>query len=197
MNPDQSALVVVDVQNDYCDDQGAFGRNGAELQPVQAAAERIVHLVDAARRAGVPVVWVKTHHDKWTNSPMWLSRKARKGMAICVPDSWGAEFYRVEPAADEVVVVKHRYSGFVGSRLPIVLRTLARPTLIFCGVTTNVCVESTLRDAFMRDYDTVLAEDCAAAFTEREHDAAVHNVRTYFGRVADSATIAGLWSTPA
>jgi len=195
MNPDQSALVVVDVQNDYCDDHGAFGRNGAELGPVQAAAERIVHLVEVARRAGVPVVWVKTHHDKWTNSPMWLTRRSSKGLELCVPDSWGADFYRVKPAAGEVVVVKHRYSAFVGSRLEIVLRALARPTLIFSGVTTNVCVESTLRDAFMRDYDTVLVEDCAAAFTKPEHDGAVYNVRTYFGRVVDSATLEGQWSS--
>ncbi len=196
MKPRECALVVVDAQNDYCDDQGTFGKLGAQLGAVQAAAERIVHLVEVARRAGVPVVWVKTHHDRSTNSPTWLARRTRKGLEICATDSWGAEFYRVKPAADEIVVVKHRYSAFVGSKLEVVLRTLARSTLIFCGVTTNVCVESTLRDAFMRDYDTVLAEDCAAAFTTAEHDGAVHNVRTYFGRVAGSATIEGLWATP-
>ena len=196
MKPQECALVVVDVQNDYCDDQGTFGKLGAQLGAVQAAAERIVHLVEVARRAGVPVVWVKTHHDRSTNSPTWLARRTRKGLEICATDSWGAEFYRVKPAADEIVVVKHRYSAFVGSKLEVVLRTLARSTLIFCGVTTNVCVESTLRDAFMRDYDTVLAEDCAAAFTTAEHEGAVHNVRTYFGRVAGSATIEGLWATP-
>ena len=197
MTPDACALIVIDVQNDYCDDQGTFGKLGFHLGAVQAAAERIVHLVEVARRAGVPVVWVKTHHDRSTNSRNWLSRRTRAGLEICATDSWGAEFYRAKPAADEIVVVKHRYSAFVGSKLEVVLRTLARPTLVFCGVTTNVCVESTLRDAFMRDYDTVLAEDCAAAFSEREHDGAVHNVRTYFGRVADSATIAGLWATSA
>ncbi len=196
MRPSECALVVIDVQNDYCDDQGAFGKHGATLGALQKAADRVVHLVEVARRAGVPVVWVKTHHDRSTNSPMWLSRSTRKDMEICATGSWGSEFYRVKPAADEIVVVKHRYSGFVGSKLEVVLRTLARPMLIFCGVTTNVCVESTLRDAFMRDYHTVLVEDCAAAFTRPEHDGAVHNVRTYFGRVTDSAAIEGLWATP-
>ena len=196
MKPQECALVVVDVQNDYCDDQGTFGKLGAQLGAVQAAAERIVHLVEVARRAGVPVVWVKTHHDRSTNSPTWLARRTRKGLEICATGSWGAEFFRVKPAGDESVVVKHRYSAFFGTKLEVVLRVLARPTLLFCGVTTNVCVESTLRDAFMRDYAAVLVEDCAAAFTKPEHDGAVHNVRTYFGRVTDSVTIEERWATP-
>jgi ureidoacrylate peracid hydrolase len=99
----------------------------------------------------------------------------------------------VAPAPDEGVVVKHRYSAFVGSRLPVVLRALGRPTLVLAGVTTNVCVESTARDAFMRDHEVVLVEDCAGAFTRAEHEAAVHNVRAYFGRVLDAATLEGHW----
>ncbi len=97
MKPGECALVVIDVQNDYCDEQGTFGKHGAQLGPIQAAMDRVVHLVEAARRARVPVVWVKTHHDKWTNSPMWLSRSTRKGLEICATGSWGAEFYRVKP----------------------------------------------------------------------------------------------------
>ena len=196
MKPSECALVVIDVQNDFCDDQGTFGRQGALLGPIQAAVDSIAHLVEVARRAGVPVVWVKTHHDPSTNSLTWLSRGARQGEEICATGSWGAEFFRVKPAGDESVVVKHRYSAFVGTKLEVVLRVLARPTLLFCGVTTNVCVESTLRDAFMRDYQAVLVEDCAAAFTKPEHDGAVHNVRTYFGRVTDSVTIEERWATP-
>jgi ureidoacrylate peracid hydrolase len=101
-------------------------------------------------------------------------------------------------APDECVVVKHRYSAFVGSRLPVVLRALGRPLLLLAGVTTNVCVESTARDVFMRDRDVVLVEDCTAAPTKAEHDAAVHNIRASFGRVLDAATLEGAWqSAPA
>jgi ureidoacrylate peracid hydrolase len=193
---DQCALVVIDVQNDYCHDDGVFGRNGAALGPIQAAVDRIPAVVDVARRVRVPVIWVRTEHGPFTDSPMWLSRRVRSGGAICVAGSWGAEFYRVRPAPDERVVVKHRYSAFVGSALPVVLRSLGRPVLLFAGVTTNVCVESTLRDAFMRDWSVALVEDCAAALTKEEHEAAAHNVRTYFGRVLDSAALEGYWTAP-
>ena len=191
--PDECALVVVDVQNDYCADAGTFGRAGHDLRAIQAAVERIDALVRAARRARVPVVWVRTHHDRWTDSAAWLGRAPRAAGAICATGSWGAEPYRLAAEGDDCVVIKHRYSAFVGSRLEVVLRTLARPVLIFAGVTTNVCVESTARDAFMRDWQVVLVEDGAAALTKAEHEGAVHNIRTYFGRVTDTASLEARW----
>lgn len=195
VRPDQSLLLVVDVQNDFCHDDGAFGRAGLEMLGIQAAVERLSLFIDAARRVGVPVVFVKTHHDHWTNTPRWLTRGIRAGgrPEICATGSWGAEFFRVKPEADECVVVKHRYSAFLNTRLPVVLSALGKQTLLVAGVSTNVCVETTVRDAFMRDFDVVLLEDCAGAPTKAEHESAVHNVRTYFGRVLDSLTVAKGW----
>jgi len=194
--PSRCVLVAVDVQNDYCDDAGALGRAGHALADIQAAVRRLQGLVDAARRAGVPVVWVRTEHDGWTDSAAWLGRAPRRAAPICATGSRGAEFYLVEPLATECVVVKHRYSAFVGTRLPVVLRALARPVLALAGVTTNVCVESTARDAFMRDWEVVLVEDCAGALTRAEHAAAVQNIRSYFGRVLDAAALEAAWSEP-
>ncbi len=195
--PERCVLVVVDVQNDFCHDRGTLGRAGKDLGPIQGAVERILTFADVARRAQVPVIWVRTEHDRWTNSPTWLAREVRSAGEICQTGTWGAELYRVSPAPGECVVVKHRYSAFVGSRLPVVLRALGRSTLLLAGITTNVCVESTARDAFMHDYDVVLVEDCAGALSKAEHEAAVHNIRTYFGRVLDAAGIERHWaSTP-
>ena len=195
--PDRSVLLVVDVQNDYCHDEGTFGRAGRDMRPIQAAVERVLDVVAGARRAGVPIVWVRTEHDRWTDSAAWLARDVRSAGPICPTGSWGAEFYRVQPAAGECVITKHRYSAFAGTSLPVVLRALGRPVLILCGVTTNVCVESTARDGFMQDWQVVLLEDCAAALTKTEHDAAVHNVRAYFGRVTDAAAIERAWAEAA
>jgi ureidoacrylate peracid hydrolase len=195
--PDRCVLLVVDVQNDYCHDDGAFGRAGRDMRPIQAAVERVLDVVAAARRAGVPIVWVRTEHDEWTDSAAWLGRDVRSAGAICPTGTWGAEFYRVAPAPGERVITKHRYSAFVGTSLPVVLRALGRPVLAIAGVTTNVCVESTARDAFMQDWQVVLLEDCAAALTKAEHEAAVHNVRTYFGRVTDAAAVERAWAEAA
>ena len=197
LDPGRSVLLVVDVQNDFCHDDGVFGRGGIQMDAIQAAVETLLPFIEGARQAGVPVVFIRTHHDPWNNSPAWLTRQTRKarGVEICATGSWGAEFYRVRPGADDCVIVKHRYSAFVGTNLEVVLRSLGRPALLLTGATTNVCVESTARDAFMRDYHVVLVEDCVAAPTKEEHEATLHNMRTYFGHVVDSTTLMSVWQS--
>ncbi len=193
--PDRSVLVVIDVQNDFCHDDGVFGQAGIQLSAIQAAVESLLSFIEAARSAGLPIIFVKTHHDRWTNTPAWLTRHIRRGRGaeICATGSWGAEFYKVSPGPDDRVVIKHRYSGFFGTDLDVILRSLGRPTLLFTGATSNVCVETTARDAFMRDYHVVLVEDCTGAPTKEEHESALHNMRTYFGHVTDSTGVAFLW----
>jgi ureidoacrylate peracid hydrolase len=192
-----SVLVVVDVQNDFCHSDGVFGRVGIDLTGIQASVDILLPLVDAARVASVPVVFVKTHHDVWNNSGAFDERGMRQAVRaeICATGTWGAEYYRVLPVKGDYEIVKHRYSAFVGTSLDVVLRSLARSTVIVAGVTTNVCVESTIRDACMRDYWTMLVEDCAGAPTRSEHESAVNNVRRYFGSVTDSVSLMATWMT--
>jgi ureidoacrylate peracid hydrolase len=195
VNPQDSVLIVVDVQNDFVHDDGVFGKTGLDLSAMQASVDNLLPLIDAAHAARVPVIFIKTHHDAWNNSPAFVERFVRKsaGAEICATGTWGADYYRVRPTAGDHEVVKHRYSAFVGTSLEVVLRALGRPTVLVTGVTTNVCVESTVRDACMRDYRAVLIADCAGAPTKDEHASAVHNVRTYFGTVTDSTTVMTVW----
>ncbi len=199
VSPQSAALLVVDVQNDFCHERGAFGRRGIDLGAIQQSVEPLLRLIDAARTLGLPVIFIKTQHDRWTNSPAWLTRASRAaGDEICASGSWGAEFYRVQPAPGDRVVVKSRYSGFYMTELEVILRSLGRKSVLVAGVASNVCVESTARDAFMRDYYVVLVEDCAGAATKEEHEAACANIRGYFGRVLGSQSLVALWpSAPA
>jgi ureidoacrylate peracid hydrolase len=191
-----SILLVVDVQNDFCHPEGLFAKAGLDLSGVQSSVEKLLPVIHAARTNGVPVIFVKTFHDAWNNSAGFVQRQMRKAARaeICATGTWGAEYYRVEPTKDDCEIVKHRYSAFVGTTLEVILRSLARQTIVVTGVTTNVCVESTVRDAYMRDYRPVLVEDCTGAPTREEHESAVHNVRTYFGYVMDSASLMNSWS---
>jgi ureidoacrylate peracid hydrolase len=185
---------VVDVQNDFCHQDGRFGRAGADVHGLQAAVDRLLSLIEAARRAAIPVILIKTHHSRWDSSTSWRSREIRRlSGEVCAPGSWGAEFYRIQPHLDDCVIVKHRYSAFVGTPLEVVTRSLGRPTLVLAGVTTNVCVESTARDAFMRDYQVVIVEDCTAALTKDEHEGALRNIRSYFGRVVEASAVEAVW----
>ncbi len=193
LSPEWAAVLVVDVQNDFCHERGAMGRLGFDMGAIQSSVRALAGFLDEARRVGVPVIFIATHHWEWTNSQAWLTRGPRSGGEICPAGSWGAEFYQVAPAAGEPVVVKHRYSGFVGTDLEVILRAMERRSVLTTGVSTNVCVESTARDAYMRDYHIVMVDDCCGALANAEHEATLHNVRGYFGRVLNSHEITRHW----
>jgi ureidoacrylate peracid hydrolase len=110
-------------------------------------------------------------------------------MMICRPDTWGAEFYRVAPQTSDFIATKHRFSGFVGTDLNLVLRTQRIETLLMTGVATNVCVETTARDGFNLDFNIIFVEDCCGPFAAEEHAATITNMNKYFGIVADSKSL--------
>lgn len=193
LDPKNTWLLVIDVQNDYCHDRGAFGQMEIPLQSIQSMVPRLVSFIEEARQAGVTVLFIRTQHSDWTNSPIWLTRRLRRGtekmVPVCVEGSWGTEFYQVQPTPADRVVIKHRYSAFMDTDLDLILRSHRVSHLLFTGVATNVCVESTLRDAFMKDYYTILVEDCCAATSPEEHQGTLINVTKYFGQVAQSQNL--------
>jgi ureidoacrylate peracid hydrolase len=191
--PAKTAVLVVDVQNDYCRADGALGKVGF---PTDAAREMIPTLnrfLTAARSAGAPVIFVQMIHEVATDSEAWTWRSAGKTAAVCRKGTWGAEFTEIAPLPDEPVVIKHRYSGFINTRLDSVLRTLKIENLIMTGVSTNICVESTARHGYMLDYHIVFMSDCTAAYSQEEHDGSLYNMRTHFGIVATSAEVISGW----
>jgi ureidoacrylate peracid hydrolase len=194
LSPQCAALLVVDVQNDFCHRDGLFGKLGMDMKYVQRAAKQIAALLPAARVAGVPVIFVNMEHSRETNSRAWLSRYPTTRADACLAGTWGAKLYEVQPMGDEPVVVKHRYSPFVGSNIEYLLRASDRKSLIVTGVATNICVEAVMRDGFARDYDVVLVDDCAGAYSERAHQSTVDNTRAFLGRVVHSDELLKHWS---
>jgi len=193
IDPAKAVLVVVDVQNDFCSPEGAIGKAGAPTAAAMAMLPTLQRLLDAARAAGTPVVWLQTIHEDATDSDPWRGRSLNKSFDICRKGTWGIAFTEVAPLDDEPVVIKHRYSGFVNTRLDSVLRTLKAETLIMTGVSTNVCVESTARHGFMLDYHIVFVDDCCAAYSPEEHAGALYNIRTHFGTVTSAGELIGMW----
>lgn len=196
VEPETTALLVVDVQNDFCHGDSAMAKSGSDVSAAQEMVPRLLLLVDAARGAGASLIWIRTTHDKVTTSEVWHEQHQRNkpGSPLnCQPDTWGAEFYRVEPEADEPIVTKHRYSAFVGTDLDLILRSRGIRSVILSGVATNVCVESTARDAFMRDYYVTFVDDCSAAYDPAKHAATLRNINDHFGVVVRSAEIVAAW----
>jgi ureidoacrylate peracid hydrolase len=191
----RAAVVVVDVQNDYCHTDGALGRRGANLSMVNEMILNLNRLLYSARKNHVPVIFVRTHHQAETNSEAWKSRSDGRSTQNCLPGSWGADFFQVAPLDTETVVTKHRYSAFIHTRFESVLRAMRVETLIMTGVSTNVCVESTARDGFMLDYHIVLPQDACAAYSKPAHDMTLYNIDKYFGSVTSTEDVIKHWET--
>ena len=193
--PRHAALLVVDVQNDFCSDTGAFGRLGRDLSRAQQMVPRLEELIASARHAAVPVIFLRYAQTAATESEVHLEQRARGRADIpyCREGTEGVDFYRVRPEGGDIVVTKNRYSGFVNTNLDVILRSRGIRTLVLTGVATNGCVEATARDGFMFDYYIVFTEDCAATFSDELHRATLVNVGDSYGIVVTSAQLRQVW----
>jgi len=205
VSPGRAAVVTVDVQNDFCHEAGFLGRLGASMELIQAMVPRLARLLDAARERGVPIVHIISHHDEEYASPVVTEQKLRHGLPMeldgrprrdapyCLKGTWGAELYGIEARPGEEIVVKHRYSGFKGTNLDLLLRSAGIQTVILTGVATNVCVESTGRDVYMHDYYLVFVSDGSATTSAAAHEATLANIDQFFGQVATADEIVAAW----
>jgi nicotinamidase-related amidase len=198
VDPRATALVVVDVQNDFCHPDGVFGKLGHDLTMMPAMAERLRALVDAARRREMLIIWVRATYDNVVTSAVLAETYNRRDFhaSQCLEGSWGADWYGgVAPreAPNEVVVTKHRFSAFWDTPIDLYLRSNKIRSIVVTGVVTSGCVESTLRDAFFNDYYTVVASDCVAEASQERHDYALRKMGQAFGVVAPAADIIEVW----
>ncbi|GGG06598.1 cysteine hydrolase family protein [Paenibacillus abyssi] len=194
LHPRKAAVIVVDVQNDYCHPEGACAQRGSDVSSISDMMPRLHLLLDSARKSGVPVIYIQTLHEAATDSASWTMRTNGRSGKVCRTGTWGAEFYEVSPLPGEIVVNKHRYSAFINTRLDSVLRTLKVETLVLTGVATNVCVESTARDGFMMDYNIALVKDACSAYSGRAHEMTLENIDNHFGAVVDTNQLMVTWA---
>jgi ureidoacrylate peracid hydrolase len=195
-DPRLAALLVVDVQNDFVSPDGSAGKRGEDVSAALAIMPNLLGLIEAGRRVGLTIVYIRTTHSEWTDTPSWIYRSTqRSGLNTCREGSWGAEFYDgIAPQPSERVVIKHRYSAFINTDLNTVLKARGIQSVLVCGVASNVCVETTARDAYMFDYYVTVIDDCSAAYDAKLHLATLENIRRHFGLVASSAEIAETWA---
>jgi ureidoacrylate peracid hydrolase len=198
IDPTSTALVIVDVQNDFASPQGVCGVIGDDISSVPAMVTRLIALIESARKAGVLIVYLRTIYDQPVLSPALAEQYERRHYpsSICLTGTAGAELVDgIAPhdVPNEIVVTKHRYSAFWGSSIDLTLRSNGIRTLVLTGIATEVCVESTARDAFFQDYQVVLADDCMSSFSQERHAATLSVVARSFGVVAPSEHIRAVW----
>lgn len=175
VDPASTALIVVDIQNEFCADDGWYGKQGVDLGMMQVAVKRADSLIQEARNAGVRIVFIRsTYDDHFINEPMReLIRDFGSDDLVgkmCATGTYGADFYLVAPEPDEPIVTKHRYSAFYGTELEVILDAWHIKTVVLAGVMTNVCIDSAARDANFRGFHVVVVDDCTGTCTAGRDD---------------------------
>ncbi len=194
----RTALLVVDMQNDFCHPAGWLASIGVDIAPACAPVAPLARLLPRLRRAGVPVVWVNwgTRPDRLNVSPLlrhvYDPAGTGHGLGDALPGtghpvlqagSWSAQVVDgLQQDPGDIRVDKHRMSGFWDTPLDSILRNLGVATLLFAGVNLDQCVLHTMADASFLGYDTLLLEDCAATTNPAFcRDATLLNIRQIFG----------------
>lgn len=210
LHPESTAIIVVDMQNAYASKGGYVDEAGFDVGPAAATIGKVAEVLDIARHAGMPVIFLQNGWDAdyaeagTPQSPNWHKSNALKTMRkrpelagrFLARGGWDYELVEaLTPQPGDLRVHKPRYSAFFNSQLDSVLRARGIRTLVFTGIATNVCVESTLRDGFHLEYFGVLLEDAVHHLgPDFIREASLYNVEKFFGwvsSVADFRTAVG------
>lgn len=205
----KSAVVVVDMQNDFGAEGGMFHRAGIDISVIQRAVPPTVKVLAAAREFGIPIIYLKMAFKPDlsdagpTDSPNYIRHRfldagamvqAPDGTAsrVLIRDTWNTDILpELAPESKDIILYKHRFSGFFETNLDAVLKQRGIKHLIVTGSTTSICVESTIRDAMFRDYSCVLLEDCTGEpigndMPRSNHDASLLTIQVLLGWVSSS-----------
>lgn len=197
--PERAAVIVIDIQVDFASPEGVLGKAGLDMSVAAPAVATASRLVDAARAAGTPVIFVGLATTEATDSPAWGEWRRRRdgedrGGAICRAGEPGSAFVGPTPLGDETIIWKLRYSGFFGTSLDAALRARAIDTLIICGLTTECCVDCTVRDAFHLDYLVYVPTDACAAYDPGVHESALNALALNCATLVSTDEICAAWT---
>lgn len=178
IDPTHTAVVVIDMQNDFCSPQGAAAKAGVDVSMMREIIPPMAELLREARKRNVPIVHLQVLHaaDGHTLSKahLRLLRSVSPSAPFGIEGTWGGEIIaEMERQPNEPIVVKHRSGGFTNTTLDTILRSLAVETVVIVGEQTPGCVEATVREADDHDYCPVVVTDCVGGLRRDLHEAAM------------------------
>lgn len=187
VDANRCAVLVVDMQNDFCHPDGHYGRDGMDVSPFMAVVDPVSRLVSRARSAGATIAFTRLVYDSVNGAiedrhvikpRNWIPKGRR-----LQPGSWGSAILdTLAPASSDIIIDKPAYSAFEATSLDDILRQRAISTIILCGVVTYACVLATAFSAFDKGYDVVLASDAAGSWSNELGDAASRIVDLLMGQ---------------
>ncbi|MFT2089465.1 pyrimidine utilization protein B [Paraglaciecola sp. 2405UD69-4] len=200
LNTTETALIVVDMQNAYASKNGYLDKAGFDISSTGPVIAQTAKAIAAARKANMPIVFFQNGWDNkyaeagGPGSPNWYKSNALKTMrknpelmgTLLAKGTWDYELVdELTPQEGDIVIPKTRYSGFFNTNLDSMMRSRGIRNLVFTGIATNVCVESTLRDGFFLEYfGVVLADATYQAGSDMIQESALFNIATFFGWVS-------------
>lgn len=197
LSNDKTALIVVDMQNSFCADDGGCGKTGLPIRNLQAAIQPCVNLVAAARAAGIPVIYTRyMYRPDYADGGVLIKHllPELKETQALQAGTWDIEVVpELTPQSNDFIVDKNRPSSFYATNLETILNGLDVDSLVVCGVTTNCCVESTVRDASHRDYKTFVVQDAVAELDDERHQVALKSMAMLFANLVTVADVEGAW----
>jgi len=163
IKPEHTGLIIVDIQNDFCKEEGHWAKQGKDISHVQKIIPGLVRLIAGARKAGVPIIYLQNAYGGSYYSPSFMAHMLKRWdnesqLLYTLEGTWGHQIIdEIKPEKTDFVVKKHRPSGFFGTDLDLILRNINRKTIIVTGCVTEGCVESTARDGVD---EGLLRDDC-------------------------------------
>jgi ureidoacrylate peracid hydrolase len=197
--PGRTALLLIDFQVDFALPEGGMAREGADVGPALRAVAQAALLAEAARGAGVMLVFTRSIAKPQADGPVLAEARARRGEQgkprLCVEGTPGAAFVGPQPQDGDLVVSKHRYSIFHDTELEAVLKAKGIDTLVVTGLTTECCVQSSVWAAFERQFHVFVAADACAAYENDLHQVALKAMELSGANLALAADFAAAWKT--
>jgi biuret amidohydrolase len=199
IDPGRTALVVIDVQEDFVSPTGAAGHWGIDLTILDTPLDNVDTLIAAARAKGVTLVFARVVTQPETDSDALKALHRRKGrppqaLDICRVGTPGVGYYRVKPEPGDMEVEKLLYSSFVGTDFDARLRARGIDNLVIVGFTTDCCVDCTARDAFHLNYDVFVVTDACAAYDLDLHYGALNGLSKNCALLTDTQSVLNAWS---
>jgi nicotinamidase-related amidase len=187
LSEEKPALLIIDMQNAFLHPNGHLVKLGENNKPYLAIVPNIARLADLARSLGIPVIYFRhAYRSGYIDGGIVVHElfPSDKESGGWLDGTWDTEIFEpLKPKESDIVIKKNRYSGFFGTDLDQLLRNLGVNTLIITGIHSNVCCDSTARDAVFRDYRVYFVSDATAAADESLHMATLRTIGKYFGRV--------------
>lgn len=192
---DNTVLMVIDMQNGFCNDDGSVNAIGLPAERLRAAVPGCQRLVAAARKANLPVIYTRyMYRPDYADGGIMANELIPDLKKTLKAGTWDIEVVdELAARENDFIVDKNRPSAFYATNLEPILKGLAVDNIVVCGVTTNCCVETTVRDASQRDYRTFVVADAVAEYEDDRHDVALKSMGMLFAHIVSTDDVERAW----